>query len=113
MSILAGFGCPDKVWGVFSPMVRKGICEAGRGEVSFDRTDLTFEQKWLYMALVMLIESIPSKEYQTYARTIEEIERDTHHQGPIDPLSLFDLADKGLIRLTETGDEYAIAIAKR
>jgi hypothetical protein len=34
MSILAGFGCPDKVWGVFSPMVRKGICEAGRGEVS-------------------------------------------------------------------------------
>src|SRR6266581_2183514 len=34
MSILRGFGCPDKVFGVFSPMDRKGICEAGRGEVS-------------------------------------------------------------------------------
>ncbi len=79
----------------------------------FDRTDLTFEQKWLYMALVILCESIPNKEYPTYAGTIEEIAHDTHHQGPLDPLSLFDLADKGLIRLTMTGDECAIAIAKR
>ena len=79
----------------------------------FDRTDLTFEQKWLYMALVILIESIPNKAYQTYAGTIEEIEQDTHHRGPLDPLSLFDLAEKRLIRVTQTGDEYAIAIAKR
>jgi hypothetical protein len=35
MSILPGFGCPDKVLSVFSPMDRKGICEAGRGEVSY------------------------------------------------------------------------------
>src|SRR5260370_15617505 len=34
MNILLGFGCTDKVWEVFSPMDRKGICEAGRGEVS-------------------------------------------------------------------------------
>ena len=33
MSILLGLGCPDKVLGVFSPMDRKGICQAGRGEV--------------------------------------------------------------------------------
>jgi len=79
----------------------------------FDRTDLTFEQKWLYMALVMLCESIPNKEYQTYAGTIEELEQDTFAPGPLDPLSLFDLADKRLIRLTQTGDELAIAIVKR
>jgi hypothetical protein len=36
MSILPGFGCPDKVGDVFSPMDRKGICEAGLGEVSHD-----------------------------------------------------------------------------
>jgi len=34
MRILPGFGCPDKVLEVFSPMDRKGICEVGRGEVS-------------------------------------------------------------------------------
>ncbi len=34
MSILPGFGCPDKVGDVFSTMDRKGICEAGLGEVS-------------------------------------------------------------------------------
>ncbi len=34
MSILPGFGCPDKVLEVFSPTDRKGICQAGRGEVS-------------------------------------------------------------------------------
>jgi hypothetical protein len=79
----------------------------------FERTDLTFEQKWLYMALVMLCESIPNKEDQTYAGTIEEIEQDTHATGPFDPLSLFDLADKQLIRLTQTDDELAIAIVKR
>jgi len=79
----------------------------------FDRTDLTFEQKWLYMALVMLCESIPNKQYQTYAATIEEIEQDTHAAGPLDPLSLFDLVDKRLIRLTQTGDELAISIVKQ
>ena len=35
MSILPGFGCPDKVLEVFSPMERKGIGQAGRGEVSY------------------------------------------------------------------------------
>jgi hypothetical protein len=79
----------------------------------FDRTDLTFEQKWLYMALVMLCESIPNQEYPTYAGTIEELERDTHATGPLDPLSLFALADKGLIRLTQTDDELAIAIKRK
>ena|SRR5258706_10074362 len=43
MRILPGFGCPDKVLEVFSPMDRKGICEVGRGEVSFGRA-LTPEQ---------------------------------------------------------------------
>lgn len=79
----------------------------------FERTDLAHEEKWLYMCLVLLIASIPNKQYPTYAATIEEIERDTHATRPIDPLSLFALADKGLIRLTETGDEYAIAIVRR
>ncbi len=78
----------------------------------FERTDLTFEQKWLYMCLVLLIASIPNQEYRVYTGTIEEIEQDTHATRPLDPLSLFDLADKELIRLTETGDEYAIAIIK-
>src|SRR6266568_4357347 len=36
MSILPGFGCPDKVGDVFSPMDRKGTCEAGLGEVSYE-----------------------------------------------------------------------------
>lgn len=76
----------------------------------FNRTDLTFEQKWLYMCLVRLIDSIPNQTYRVYAGTIEEIERDTHHQGVLDPLLLFDLADKRLIRLTQTGEELAIAI---
>ena len=79
----------------------------------FDRTDLTFEEKWLYMCLVRLTDSIPNQDYRTYAATIEEIEQDTHATKPIDPLSLFALADKRLIRLTQTEDEYAIAIAKR
>lgn len=79
----------------------------------FDRTDLAFEEKWLYICLKILCESIPNKEYQTYAATLEEIEQDTHATGPIDPLSLFALADRGLIRVTQTEDEYAIAIAKR
>jgi len=34
MSILPGLGYPDKVFGVFSPIDRKGIYQAGRGEVS-------------------------------------------------------------------------------
>jgi len=34
MSILPGLGYPDEVFGVFSPIDRKGICQAGRGEVS-------------------------------------------------------------------------------
>src|SRR6266849_9872229 len=34
MRILPGFGCPGKVLEVCSPMVRKGISEVGRGEVS-------------------------------------------------------------------------------
>ncbi len=34
MSIFPGSGCPDKVLEVFSPIDRKGICEAGPGEVS-------------------------------------------------------------------------------
>ncbi len=65
------------------------------------------------MALVLLCESIPDKQYQTYAATIEEIEQDTFAPGPLDPLSLFDLADKRLIRLAQTGDELAIAIVKQ
>ncbi len=36
MSILPGLGYPDKVFGAFSPIDRKGICQAGRGEVSDD-----------------------------------------------------------------------------
>jgi hypothetical protein len=79
----------------------------------FEDTELSFEEKWLYMCLVILIESIPNKQYQIYAATIEEIEQDTHATRPIDPLSLFTLADKQLIRLTQTGDEYAIAIVKQ
>ncbi len=38
MSILPGFGCPDKVLEVFSPMDRKGICQAGRPFATFDET---------------------------------------------------------------------------
>jgi hypothetical protein len=79
----------------------------------FERHDLTFEEKWLYLCLVEICESIPNKQYQTYAATLEEIEQDTHATRPIDPLSLFALADKGLIRLTQTGNEYAIAIVRR
>ena len=79
----------------------------------FERTDLSHEEKWLYMCLVLLCSSIPNKEYQTYAATIEEIEQDTHATKPIDPLSLFTLADKRLIRLTQTGDEYAVAIVRQ
>jgi hypothetical protein len=78
----------------------------------FDRPDLAFEEKWLYMCLVILCESIPNREYQTYAATIEEIEQDTHATRPIDPLSLFTLHNKRLIRVTQTEDEYAIAIVK-
>jgi hypothetical protein len=79
----------------------------------FDRPDLAFEEKWLYVCLMILCESIPDQQYQTYAATIEEIKQDTHATRPIDPLSLLVLADKRLIRLTQTGEEYAIAIVRR